>query len=476
MVNSVVNYLYITNREIGFDKMKVCKFGGTSVATAEQIMKVAKIVKSDPSRKIIVVSAPGKRFGEDEKVTDLLIKLAEAALNRKNVDIELENVVSRYRSIAEGLGLGENISSIIESDLRERLSANLEDESLFTDSIKAAGEDNNAKLIAEYFNHIGLEAQYVCPKKAGLLVNNRPERVRALPKGYDSLEKLKDEPGIIVFPGFFGYTEDGTLRTFNRGGSDITGSIVAAAIRAELYENFTDVDSVFTANPTVVDQPVAIQKMTYREMRELAYAGFSVFHDEALMPAFLRSVPVCIKNTNNPGAPGTLIVRDRDHSAQPVIGIAADSGFSTLFVYKYLMNLEIGFGRRLLEILEDEEIPFEHTPSGIDNLSVIIRSKFLNEENSERIVRRVKEELEVDDVHLRNTDYSMVVLVGEGMRHTTGLAARAASAISRTGANIEMINQGSSEVSLVFGVDKKDETKILRELYKEFFSKAVSYV
>ena len=190
------------------------------------------------------------------------------------------------------------------------------------------------------------------------------------------------------------------------------------------------------------------------------------------MPAFRRSVPVCIKNTNNPDAPGTLIVNERNYSAQPVIGIAADSGFSTLFVSKYLMNREIGFGRRLLQILEDEEIPYEHIPSGIDNLSVIIRSKFITEDKEERIIRRVKEELKADDVHM-HTDYSMVVLVGEGMRHTKGLAARAASAISRSGANIEMINQGSSEVSLVFGVHIKDETKILKELYKEFFNNVV---
>lgn len=456
-------------------KMKVCKFGGTSVASAEQIKRVVAIIKSDPTRKIIVVSAPGKRFPEDEKVTDLLIKLASAAETNHDIEEELEAVIARYRLIAQGLNLGESIISIIETDLRNRIASNREDKTLFTDCIKAAGEDNNAKLIAAYLQHIGIEARYACPKESGLLVNSRPERVRALDEGYDRLEKLKDEPGLIVFPGFFGFTKDGTLRTFNRGGSDITGSIVAAAIRAELYENFTDVDSVFTANPTIVDQPVAIKTMTYREMRELAYAGFSVFHDEALMPAFLRSVPVCIKNTNNPDALGTMIVKERDHSFQPVIGIAADSGFSTLFVYKYLMNQEIGFGRRLLQILEDEGIPFEHTPSGIDNLSVIIRSKHLNEENSERMVRRIKEELEADDVKLRNTNYSMVVLVGEGMRHTTGLAARAATAISRTGANIEMINQGSSEVSLVFGVDKKDENKILRELYTEFFQESPLY-
>lgn len=326
--------------------MKVCKFGGTSVATAEQIKKVASIIQSDPSRKIIVVSAPGKRFSDDEKVTDLLIKLAAAAEKSDFVEAELAEVVQRYEQIAQGLGLGHEIIQVIDNDLRERLASNREDPNLFIDCIKAAGEDNNAKLIAAYFNHIGMEAQYACPKRSGLLVNNRPERVRALDEGYDRLEKLREAPGLVVFPGFFGFTEDGTLRTFNRGGSDITGSLVAAAIRAELYENFTDVDSVFAANPTVVDQPLAIDKMTYREMRELSYAGFSVFHDEALMPAFLRSVPVCIKNTNNPEAPGTMIVQDRDHSVQPVIGIATDSGFTTLFVEKYLMNQEVGFGDR----------------------------------------------------------------------------------------------------------------------------------
>ncbi len=451
--------------------VKVCKFGGTSVASADQIKKVAQIVKADPARKIIVVSAPGKRFGSDEKVTDLLIQLAEKALKGEDTEIEMKEVVARYQQIAAGLGLSMEIVSVIENDLQERLVNNENDASLFMDCLKASGEDNNAKLIAAYFRHIGMDAYYMCPKEAGLLVNERPERVRALPEGDDRLVQLRDKPGIIVFPGFFGYTKDGTLRTFNRGGSDITGSLLAAATEAELYENFTDVDSVFAANPNVVDNPVGIDKMTYREMRELAYAGFSVFHDEALMPAFRRSVPVCIKNTNNPEAPGTLIVNERNYFAQPVIGIAADSGFSTLFVDKYLMNQEIGFGRKLLQILEEEEIPFEHTPSGIDNLSVIIRSKFLNADKEARIVRRAKEELNADHVHM-HSNYSMIVLVGEGMRHSTGLAARAASAIARTGASIQMINQGSSEVSLVFGVHKADENKILKELYAEFFLKS----
>ncbi|MCM3639491.1 aspartate kinase [Sporosarcina luteola] len=453
--------------------MKVCKFGGTSVATADQIRKVVDIVTSDSDRKIVVVSAPGKRFSDDTKVTDLLIRLGEKALANKDAESDLLEVVDRFRLIAESLGLDDTIIEEIERDVRGRLSRDKEDSLLFMDTMKAAGEDNNAKLIAAYFQFIGVEAKYVCPRDGGLLVNNRPDRVRALPEGDERLATLRDEPGIIVFPGFFGYTEDGTLRTFNRGGSDITGSIIAAAVKADLYENFTDVDSVFAANPTVIENPVAIEKMTYREMRELAYAGFSVFHDEALIPAFRKSIPVSIKNTNNPEAPGTLIVKERDYNEQQVIGIAADSGFTAIYVDKYLMNLEIGFGRKLLQIFEEEGISYEHTPSGIDNLSIIIRSRFLTKEKEERIVERIHKELEPDAVIVEH-DYSMIVLVGEGMQYTTGLAARAATAIARSGSNIEMINQGSSEVSLVFGVKVQDETKSLKELYKEFFVK--SYV
>ena len=453
--------------------MKVCKFGGTSVATADQIRKVVDIVTSDSDRKIVVVSAPGKRFSDDIKVTDLLIRLGEKALANEDTESDLLEVVGRYSSIAESLGLDSDIINKIEQDLRERLSRDKEDSLLFMDTMKAAGEDNNAKLIAAYFQYIGFDAKYVSPREGGLLVNDRPERVRALHEGDERLAKLRDEKGIIVFPGFFGYTEDGTLRTFNRGGSDITGSIIAAAVKADLYENFTDVDSVFAANPTVIENPVAIEKMTYREMRELAYAGFSVFHDEALIPAFRKSIPVSIKNTNNPEAPGTLIVKERDYNEQQVIGIAADSGFTAIYVDKYLMNLEIGFGRRLLQIFEEEGISYEHTPSGIDNLSIIIRSRFLTKEKEDRIVERIQKELEPDAVIVEH-DYSMIVLVGEGMQYTTGLAARAATAIARSGTNIEMINQGSSEVSLVFGVKVQDETKSLKELYNEFFVK--SYV
>ncbi len=448
--------------------MIVCKFGGTSVASAEQIKKVAGIVKTNPERKIVAVSAPGKRSSDDIKVTDLLIELAEAALLNGDVEQKLQNVVNRFKAITENLGLDNIITEVIERDLRERLAGDYSNKELFIDSLKAAGEDNNAKLIAAYFNEAGIPAKYVSPKE-GLVVNDLPERTFALPEAYENLRKLKDEEVVIVFPGFFGYTKAGTLRTFDRGGSDITGSILAAAVDAELYENFTDVDCVFAANPRVVNDPAEIKEITYREMRELSYAGFSVFHDEALMPVYKQGIPVNIKNTNNPIAPGTRIVPTRSATSRPVTGISADGGFSILYVSKYLMNREVGFGRKLLQIIEEENISYEHTPSGLDDISVIMRSNQLTPEKEGRIVQRVREELYADDVNFRH-DFSMIVIVGEGMRNNTGLAARAATAISSTGANIEMINQGSSEASLVFGVRSEFENQILKSLYYEFFA------
>lgn len=449
--------------------MIVCKFGGTSVASAEQIQKVANIVQSNPKRRIVAVSAPGKRSSEDIKVTDLLIDLANAALHHEDTESKIQTVVNRYKDITVELGLDDTIAEVIAQDLRERVAGDKSNEELFIDSLKASGEDNNAKVIATYFNSIGMKAKYVSPKE-GLVVNDLPERTYALPEAYERLSVLKDAEEIIVFPGFFGYTKDGILRTFDRGGSDITGSILAAAVQADLYENFTDVDSVYVANPRVVENPAAIQEITYREMRELSYAGFSVFHDEALMPVYKLGIPVNIKNTNNPVAPGTRIVAKSEMERGPVTGISADGGYSILYVSKYLMNREIGFGRKLLQIIEDENISYEHTPSGLDDISVIMKSDQLTEEIEQRIVDRVYNELHADDVNFRH-GFSMIVIVGEGMRHNTGLAARAASAISKTGANIEMINQGSSEVSLVFGILSENEDIVLQAIYDEFFTK-----
>jgi len=450
--------------------MKVCKFGGTSLASAEQIKKVASIVTADRDRRVVVVSAPGKRFKEDTKVTDLLIAYAERFLQSGEAREEQERILNRYKEIAQGLGLSEEIAEQISTELTNVLTTTgTENPARFMDTIKAAGEDTCAKLVAHYLRSLGENAHYVNPWEAGLYVTDEAGNAQVLPEAYERLRALKERDGIVVFPGFFGFTPDGVLVTFSRGGSDITGSILAAAIKAELYENFTDVDSVYVVNPNLIPNPREIREITYREMRELSYSGFSVFHEEALLPAFQAGIPVCIKNTNNPGTPGTMIVSERQVIGNIVSGIASDEGFCSVYVSKYLMHREIGFGRKLLQIFEEEGFSYEHTPSGIDNISVIIREKGFDKAAEERVLKRIVEELKVDDVSVQR-DLALVMIVGEGMRRSVGTSARATAALAKAKVNLEMINQGSSEVSMMFGVKAVDADRAVVALYEEFYN------
>jgi aspartate kinase len=441
------------------------------MADAAQIRKACDIILADAERRLIVVSAPGKRSKTDTKVTDLLIALAEKALAGGPVEKELAAVVGRYGDIARDLGLGEAVAKRIDEDLRGRLAADRGHRGRFVDTLKAAGEDNCAKLVAEYLRSRKVDSSYVSPKDAGLLLSHEFGNAQVLPESFENLRKLAGRPGITIFPGFFGYSPEGAVVTLPRGGSDITGSILAAAVGAEVYENFTDVDSVFVASPAVVANPRPISELTYREMRELSYAGFSVFHEEALAPVFHAGVPVCIRNTNNPAAPGTRIALDRVCPVGQVAGIAAAGGFCTVYLSKYLMNREVGFGRRLLQILEEEGLSYEHTPSGIDNISVILREKEFTAAKESRVVRRIRAELAADDASVER-GLALVMIVGECMKNAVGLAARACAALARAGVNIEMINQGSSEVSMMFGVKTADMQKAVRALYGEFFGAA----
>lgn len=449
--------------------MKVAKFGGTSLANAEQIKKVCNIVLADRERRIVVVSAPGKRHKDDTKVTDLLICYATRFLQDGLADAEKQAVFQRYREIVTELGLGEHIGKQLEGELdavlsnRKGLSAER-----FMDAVKAAGEDTCAKIVAHYLRSLGEEASYVNPKDAGLLVSDEAGNAHVLPEAYEKLAALREREGITVFPGFFGYATSGELVTFSRGGSDITGAILAAAVTADVYENFTDVDSVYVVNPNLIANPREVKEITYREMRELSYSGFSVFHEEALIPAYQADIPVCIKNTNNPSAPGTMIVAERLCATNQVSGIASDSGFCSIYVSKYLMNREIGFGRKLLQIFEEEGISYEHTPSGIDNISVIVREKDLTEDREKRIIERIFRELEADDVTVQHS-LALVMIVGEGMRQSVGTTARAATALAAAKINLEMINQGSSEVSMMFGVKAAEANRAVIALYQEFF-------
>jgi aspartate kinase len=449
--------------------MKVVKFGGSSLASGEQLRKVFQIVISDPERKVVVVSAPGKRYEDDTKITDLLIQCAEKKLRNEDPKQQFDAVMERYQQIADELSLPTELINEIYEDLSQRLNRDTSLPDRFMDCLKASGEDNNAKLVAAYFQQQGVEAYYINPKEAGMLVSSEPGNAQALPEAYKRLYALRDHPGIVIFPGFFGYSKQGEVFTFSRSGSDITGSILANAVKADLYENFTDVDAVYSVNPFIVRRPKEIKELTYREMRELSYAGFSVLHDEALVPAFRAGIPVNVKNTNNPSAPGTRIVAERDNTNGPVIGIASDKGFCSIYVSKYLMNREIGFGRKLLGILEDFGLSYEHTPSGIDDVSVILKENQFAEGMKLDITRRIKEELHADEVKFEH-HLALIMVVGEGMRHNIGTMARASKALAKADVNIEMINQGSSEVSMMFGVKEVDEKRAVQALYEEFFA------
>ena len=450
--------------------MKVCKFGGSSVADAKQVTKIIDIILADADRRIVVVSAPGKRSKTDTKVTDMLIQCAEEALADTCTKQSLAAIVERYAEIQRDLNLPVSIIAEIESDLKARLAGDKSHRGSFMDCMKAAGEDNSARIVAAAFTARGTKAVYVNPRDAGLFMTNDYGNAQLLEESYPLLEKtLNGRDELVIFPGFFGYTKEGKVATFPRGGSDITGSILAAAVKADVYENFTDVDSVYPVDPRLVpDVKEGIREMTYREMRELSYAGFGVFHDEAVIPAVKAGIPINVRNTNRPSEPGTMIVQTRAPGKVAAVGIASDDGFCNIFVDKYLMNREIGFGRHLLQILEWEGVSYEHMPSGIDNVSVVIRDKNFSVECEQRVRERIQRDLNPDNVQIER-GYALVMVVGEGLYYTVGMAAKATKALSEAGVNIEMMNQGSSEISMMFGVKSKDRAKAVQALYQAFF-------
>ena len=453
--------------------MKVCKFGGSSLANAAQPNKVIDIVLADPARRIVVVSAPGKRDKGDTKVTDLLIALANAALKGGDTAAALATVVGRYAEMAAELQLGDEIVQTIEADLKSRLSqvSRLES-SEFLDLMKAAGEDNNAKLVAVAFEKRGKKARYANPKDTGMVLKGNFGDATLDPESYVKLGKaFSNFEGIVIYPGFFGYTREGKVATFPRGGSDITGSILAAAVCADVYENFTDVDSVYPVDPRIVPEVKdgeGIPTMTYREMRELAYAGFGVFNDDAVIPAVRARIPINVRNTNRPSEPGTMIQQSRRVVPGTVVGIASADGFCNIVVEKYLMNREIGFGRRLLQTLEDEHIPYEHMPSGVDSLCVVVKEQYIPKESEHRIVQCVKRDLEPDCV-LVERGLTILMVVGEGMCYTPGMLAKACLALASVGISMSMVNQGSSEVSFMIAIRQQDRDAAVKALYKAFF-------
>jgi aspartate kinase len=366
--------------------------------------------------------------------------------------------------------VGKDIIESVLEDFNARLASSKEHTGKFRDLVVASGEDVNAKLFAEYLKHLGKKALYVSPKDAGMIVTpsfGDAQPIEEIALKLAGLKKICSQ-NIVIFPGFFGVTREGDVATFSRGGSDLTGSILAEAIDAVEYENWTDVDGIFSANPNTVDAPLQIPALTYKEMRELSYIGFNVLHEEAVRPVMRKKIPIRLRNTFNLDNSGTLIVSERLPSQRDVTGIASGGGYCSFTLQKFLMNREKGFVRRLLSILEDLNLSFEHSPSGVDNISVILDQNQLKPEDVNNIIRLIDETLKPDDIK-SEFGIALVAVVGEGLLHKIGVLSQSAAALSKAGVNIKMCNQGSSEISMIFGIDASDETKAVNALYQEFF-------
>jgi len=450
----------------------VCKFGGSSVATGAAIGQIAQILDLNPNRRCVVLSAPGKAPGVSIKVTDLLIKAIQKALKNIEHSEELAQVKKRYADIYQPLGLKKDAIDRVCEDLDRRLSFAKDHPGKFRDLVVAAGEDINARLFADFLVSKGKKAVYVSPQEAGLLVTpafGDAQPIDEIALRLASLKKICSEH-IVVFPGFFGVTAAGDVATFSRGGSDLTGSILAEALDAIEYENWTDVDGIFSANPTTVEKPVQIPALTYREMRELSYIGFNVLHEEAVRPVMQKKIPIRLRNTFNLENSGTLIVSEKLPSQRDITGIASGGGYCSFTLQKFLMNREKGFGRMLLSIFEELNLSYEHCPSGVDNISIILDQNQLKPEDVNNIIRTIDDRLKPDDIKVE-FGLALVALVGEGLLHKIGVLAQAASALSKAGVNIKLCNQGSSEISIIFGIDASDEKKAVNAMYDEFFKK-----
>lgn len=433
--------------------LKVAKFGGSSVADAIQLAKVKKIVKHDPARRYIIVSAPGKRFDGDNKMTDLLYLCRTHIEHNVPYDQVFQVICDRFRAMELNLGVTVDLDREF-NEIRKNL-----DEGAGPDYIASRGEYLNALLTASYLGYDFVDS-------AGLVQFD--EKGRFLDEATD--QALKDELAKherAVLPGFYGTTPDGKVKTFSRGGSDITGSLVAKAVRANVYENWTDVPGFLVADPRIVENPEPIEMISYQELRELSYMGASVLHEDAIYPVRAVDIPINIRNTNDPQHPGTTIVSEARHKSQRIItGIAGSKGFTVVALYKNMMSSERGFIRRTLGIFEDLNINFEHLPSGIDTLSIVISNKQLGDrlpELLEEIERRMNpDSLEVSD------DIALIATVGWGMTSRTGVSARLFGALADASVNIRMIDQGSSEMNIIVGVHNKDFETAIRAIYEAF--------
>ena len=402
---------------------KVVKFGGSSLASAQQFSKVKSIITADKHRRYVIPSAPGKRFSGDIKVTDMLYDCYDTAVSGSNFEEKLDKIHERYNA-----SRGEYLNGIIMANY-----LGFE----FIDAAEVIFFDENGEFDSEKTNNI--------------------------------LSIRLEKTDCAVIPGFYGAMPNGTIKTFSRGGSDITGSIVARAVKADLYENWTDVSGFLVTDPHIVENPEPIEIITYRELRELAYMGASVLHDEAIFPVRREGIPINIKNTNDPSAPGTLIVESTcKRPKYTITGIAGKKGFASVNLEKDRMNTEIGFGRRVLSVFEENGISFEHMPSGIDTMSVFVQQSDF-EEKEQKILAGLHRNVDPDFLEI-HSNIALIAVVGRGMKSTEGTAGKLFTALAKEDINIRMIDQGSSELNIIIGVNEKDFEKATRAIYHAFIT------
>ena len=434
--------------------VSVAKFGGTSVATAAQLLKVKAIVEADPARRFIVPSAPGKAEAKDTKITDLLYLCHELASKGQDIGVVWGKIETRFLDIVRDLGLALDLKPTLDA-ARDRIAAGAS-----ADYAASRGEAIHGVVVAALLGATYIDA-------AEVIFFDRSGRLD--PKTYATIKARCAGPGRFVIPGFYGQAADGQVKTFSRGGSDVTGAVVANGVDAVVYENWTDVSGFLMTDPRVVAEAKPITEITYRELRELSYMGASVLHEEAVFPVREKSIPINIRNTNRPEDAGTRIMATRDPGHQVVVGIAGTKGFTVFTIEKAMMNNEVGFGRRVLDVFERLGVSYEHTPTGIDTMSVVVSDKQL------QVGGVSKNEQILEDLGSLRPDsitaapgMALVATVGLGMNHAIGTAARLFSALAKARVNVRMIDQGSSEQNLIVGIEEADLATAIRAIYNEF--------
>lgn len=434
----------------------VAKFGGSSLATGEQFNKVKNIINQDANRKYIVVSAPGKRNKKDFKITDILYLCHDHISHGIDFDDVFKLIVDRYTGLKKDLNLDIDIDKYL-TEIRSAIESGAS-----RDYIASRGEYLNALILADYLKCDFVDAGDIIKfKKHGTLDYEATDRL--------IYETLKDKKRVVI-PGFYGSLPNGEIKTFSRGGSDVTGSLVARAVRAKLYENWTDVSGFMMADPTIVQSPKAIEKITYRELRELSYMGANVLHEDAMFPIRSSGIPIHIKNTNRPQDEGTLIVSDLDinEATGSITGIAGKKNFSIIAIEKSKMNYESGFCRKLLSILETFGIQFENMPSGIDTVSLVISDEQLNDKLDD-VLEEINRQCRPDSLEVYS-DISLIAVVGQGMVRSKGTSSKVFDSLANSSVNVRMINQGSSEINIIVGVENNDFEKSINSIYNAFAS------